>query len=177
MADQTSRPPPPPPVRTSMIDSGWESEPVKGRELPKYEEGPRDLLITRVDDQIQSRIEAMNAPDESRRFTDVTVPDAVVIEDLLPPSEEHTLVEKPSFPSSVPPPTPALGDTPAAPSLLVALRGPVRVAGGEVPLWATIVPVFVLMAVVAALIGGAVSGDSSSGEPATSPSASAEGAA
>src|SRR5262245_20191291 len=34
------------------------------RELPLYEESPRELLVTRVDDQMQARAFAMNAESE-----------------------------------------------------------------------------------------------------------------
>src|SRR5262245_55575515 len=132
MAEQSSDPP----IRASVVDSGWEPEAPKGRELPRYEDSPRDLLITRVDDQIQSRIAAMNAPD---RQTDVTVVDSVPGPPiLLPPLDERTSVDKQRFASSQPPPTADYFEELAAPSLGDALRARVRVAGGQVPLWATV---------------------------------------
>jgi len=148
MAEQSSDPP----IRASVVDSGWEPEAPKGRELPRYEDSPRDLLVTRVDDQIQSRIAAMNAPE---RQTDVTVVDAVPGPPvLLPPIDERTSVDKQKFVSSMPPPAGDYFVEPDPPTLGEALRARVRVAGGQVALWATIVPVLVLTALAAALIGG-----------------------
>jgi len=150
-----------PPIRASVVDSGWEPEAPKGRELPRYEDSPRDLIITRVDDQIQSRIAAMNAPERQSDATVVERAPIPVPPVLLPPLDERTSVDKQRFASSQPPPA---GDyfeqLAAAPSLGEALRARVRVAGGQVPLWATIVPVLLLTALAAALLGGVLGGGS-----------------
>ena len=61
----SERRPDPPEVRASLVDSGWsEPEIQPERILPAYDDGPRDLLVTRVDDQIQSRIDAMKQTSE-----------------------------------------------------------------------------------------------------------------
>ena len=63
MADR--RPDPPDP-RASLVDSGWSEAPVPSeRELPAYEDVAREALVTRVDDQIQARIAAMNYDDKT----------------------------------------------------------------------------------------------------------------
>jgi hypothetical protein len=154
------RKPDPPALRASVVDSGWEPEQPKERELPRYDEPSRELVVTRVDDQIQERAAAMN--EEARASADFTVPDAVASPDLLAPADERTFVDKPPFTSSLPPPHSTTAVDLPAPSLGAALRARVRVAGGEVPLFATIVPVLGLTALFAALIGGVLANSGSS---------------
>src|SRR4051794_24213948 len=60
------RRPDPPDPRASLVDSGWSEAPVPTeRELPAYEDTAREALVTRVDDQIQARIAAMNYDDKT----------------------------------------------------------------------------------------------------------------
>jgi hypothetical protein len=60
------RRPDPPEPRASLVDSGWsEPAPAPERELPAYEDTARDHLVTRVDDQIQARIAAMNVEERT----------------------------------------------------------------------------------------------------------------
>jgi hypothetical protein len=158
------------------VDSGWETEQPKERELPRYDEPSRELLVTRVDDQIQERAAAMN--EEARASADFTVPDADSPPHLLAPADERTFVDKAMpFNSSVPPPHSATEVDAPTPSLGEALRMRVRVAGGEVPLFLVVIPLLGLTALLAALIGGAL-GSSSSGpaSPATSTPSAAAGA-
>lgn len=158
------RKPDPPVIRASIVDSGWETEQPKERELPRYDEPSRELLVTRVDDQIQARAAAMN--EEAQASTDFTVPGAMAPPELLAPADEGTFVDHAlPFPSSLPPPPagPAAGSP--APTLGQALRARVRVAGGEVPLFAVALPVVALTALVAALAGGLL-GSSGASEPA-----------
>lgn len=155
------RKPDPPVLRASVVDSGWEPEQPKERELPRYDEPSRELLVTRVDDQIQERAAAMN--EEARASVDFTVPDAAAPPNLLAPVDERTFVDKAvPFNSSVPPPHSDTNVEAQVPSLGDALRQRVRVAGGEVPLFAAIVPVLALTALFAALIGGMLGGTGSS---------------
>jgi hypothetical protein len=141
-----------PALRASVVDSGWEPEQPKERELPRYDEPSRELVVTRVDDEVQARAAAMN--EEARTFTDLTVPDGAVPPNLVGPADEQTVVDKTMpFTSSQPPHSQAALDV-SAPSLGEALRARVRVAGGEVPLFATILPVLALIALFAAVLGG-----------------------
>src|SRR6187399_696165 len=96
------RRPDPPDPRASLVDSGW-SEPAIApeRELPAYEDAARESLVTRVDDQIQARIAAMNSDDR-------TVAQS-------PPGSPAP--QRPSRPSRPPlPPPPALPPLPPAPA-------------------------------------------------------------
>jgi hypothetical protein len=141
-----------PALRASVVDSGWEPEQPKERELPRYDEPSRELVVTRVDDEVQARAAAMN--EEARTSADLTEPDAVAPTNLVGPVDEMTVVDKTMpFASSHPPYSQTALDVPA-PSLGEALRSRVRVAGGEVPLFATILPVLALVALFAALLGG-----------------------
>jgi hypothetical protein len=169
------RKPDPPVLRASIVDSGWEPEQPKERELPRYDEPTRELLVTRVDDQIQARAAAMN--EEARASTDFTVPDAVAPPHLLVPGDERTVVD-PSVPftSSAPPSLFADDVDLSTPSLGEALRRRVRVAGGDVPLFAVVVPLLGVTALCAALVGG-VLGRSGASAPAASTPAAVDAAA
>jgi hypothetical protein len=164
------RKPDPPVLRASVVDSGWEPEQPKERELPRYDEPTRELLVTRVDDQIQQRAAAMN--EEAQASADFTVPDGAAPPNLLAPVDERTFVDKAMpFNSSVPPPHSATEVDAPTPSLGEALRQRVRVAGGEVPLFAVIIPVLALTALFAALIGGLLAGEGSSASATGAPAA------
>jgi hypothetical protein len=172
------RKPDPPVLRASVVDSGWEPEQPKERELPRYDEPSRELLVTRVDDQMQERAAAMN--EEARASADFTVTDAASPPQLLAPVDERTFVDKSvPFNSSMPPPHSATEVDAPTPSLGEALRNRVRVAGGEVPLFAVIIPLLALTALLAALLGGALgaSGSSAPASESTSPPSAAAGAA
>jgi hypothetical protein len=65
--------------RASVVDSGWSEPAITERQLPRYDEGGREQLVTRVDDQIQARIAAMNYDER----TEVTV--APLTSPLPPP--------------------------------------------------------------------------------------------
>ncbi|HTQ04934.1 MAG TPA: hypothetical protein VMI54_13805 [Polyangiaceae bacterium] len=66
-----------PDPRASLVDSGWsEPAPASERELPSYADSAREHLVTRVDDQIQARIAAMNYEDRT---------DVVDVPNLAPP--------------------------------------------------------------------------------------------
>jgi len=56
----SERRPASPDPRASVVDSGWSEPAITERHLPRYDEGGREQLVTRVDDQIQARIAAMN---------------------------------------------------------------------------------------------------------------------
>jgi hypothetical protein len=145
------RKPDPPLIRASVVDSGWEPEQPKERELPRYEDPSREQIETRVDDQVQARAAAMN--EEARASADFTVPAAPP--HLLVAADEHTHVDHlVPFDSSVPPPQPVMSADALIPSLGEALRGRVRIAGGDVPLFAVVLPVLALVALFAALAGG-----------------------
>jgi hypothetical protein len=97
----SERRPEPPDPRASLVDSGWsEPAPAKERELPSYSDSAREHLVTRVDDQIQARIAAMNYDDR----TDVS--DAPVMSPPPPP---------PPPPPAPPLPQPALPPPPSLP--------------------------------------------------------------
>lgn len=167
------RKPDPPVLRASVVDSGWEPEQPKERELPRYDEPSRELLVTRVDDHMQERAAAMI--EEARASADFTMPDAVAPPNLLPPTDERTFVDRAvPFNSSVPPPGAEPADAFSVPSLGEALRRRVRVAGGEVPLFAAVIPVLALTALFAALIGGLL-GSSSGSEPVTTAAGASSG--
>jgi hypothetical protein len=170
------RKPDPPVLRASIVDSGWEPEQPKERELPRYDDPARELLVTRVDDQVQARAAAMN--EEARASAaDLTVPDGTAPASLVGPADERTVVDKAlPFNSSEPPPHLSPTFDEPAPSLGEALRMRVRVAGGEVPLFATIVPVLALGALFAALLGGLL-GSAGSRAPAPDAAAASSGAA
>jgi hypothetical protein len=62
----SERRPEPPDPRASLVDSGWSDAALAPeRELPAYEDTAREALVTRVDDQIQARIAAMNSDDRT----------------------------------------------------------------------------------------------------------------
>jgi hypothetical protein len=108
--------------------------------LPSY--GRFQEPVTKVDDQIDRRISAMQAQAEepANESTDVgqfraemTNPGRVAANtsaEMLPPA-------------------------PLPPTLLGALRQSVRFAGGELPLWGVMVPAFVAMAVIVGLVAAA----------------------
>jgi hypothetical protein len=167
------RKPDPPALRASVVDSGWEPEQPKERELPRYDEPSRELLVTRVDDQIQARAAAMN--EEARASV---APDSAPPPGLLAPADERTFVDKATpFTSTVPPPHSETALETPVPSLGQALRTRVRVAGGEVPLFATIVPLLGLTALFAALLGGVLASAGSSASADVAPASSVAGPA
>jgi hypothetical protein len=145
------RKPDPPLIRASVVDSGWEPEQPKERELPRYDDPGRELLETRVDDQVQERAAAMN--EEARTSVDFTVPAASP--HLLAPAEEHTHVDR-VVPFESAPPDEDTTMEERVPSLGDALRERVRVAGGEVPLFAVVLSLLALAVLFAALLGGAL---------------------
>jgi hypothetical protein len=110
----SERRPDPPDPRASLVDSGWSEvpAPTKERDLPSYDDGGRDHLVTRVDDQIQARIAAMN--DEATSTADGTVP--------LPSFEA---VPSPPPPPPPPPPLP-MPRAPSRPPPPVTQRAPSR---------------------------------------------------
>jgi hypothetical protein len=61
----SERRPASPDPRASVVDSGWSEPAPSERHLPRYDEGGREQLVTRVDDQIQARIAAMNYEDRT----------------------------------------------------------------------------------------------------------------
>jgi hypothetical protein len=141
-----------PALRASVVDSGWEPEQPKERELPRYDEPSRELLVTRVDDQVQARAAAMN--EEARASADLTVPDGVPPPSLTSPAEDWTVVDQAApFNSSEPPNSQTVVEAPVV-GVGEALRTRVRFAGGKVSLIAVLVPVFAVVASVAALLGG-----------------------
>src|SRR5688500_15927543 len=81
-----------PALRASVVDSGWEPEQPKERELPRYDEPSRELVVTRVDDEVQARAAAMN--EEARTSTDLTVPDGAAPTNLVGPADEMTVVDQ-----------------------------------------------------------------------------------
>jgi hypothetical protein len=94
----SERRPDPPDPRASLVDSGWsEPAPAVERELPSYGDTAREHLVTRVDDQIQARIAAMNNEDRTE------VGDGPV----LSPSPPPPLPLPPPPPPPLPPPSPS----------------------------------------------------------------------
>src|SRR4051794_857845 len=93
----SERRPAAPDPRASLVDSGW-SEPAVAEEraLPSYDDGGREHLITRVDDEIQARIAAMNYDERA----DVTVTTGPAPARPLPPPPPLPVPQLP------PPPAP-----------------------------------------------------------------------
>ena len=118
----SERRPIPPDPRASLVDSGWSEPAPPERELPRYEDAGREALVTRVDDQIQARIAAMNYEDRTEvtgapstspvppppPLPQVPRPAPPPLPELKPaPIDEHTVVDsEPAPTSSLPPTTP-----------------------------------------------------------------------
>jgi hypothetical protein len=136
----SERRPVPPDPRASLVDSGWSEPAPAERELPRYDEGGRDHLVTRVDDQIQARIAAMNYEDR----TEVTgAPVASPVPPPPPPLPQrpqpphrpqpppirHIVAPPPPLPDLVPAPTEErtiVDSEPAPTSSLPPLAAPSR---------------------------------------------------
>jgi hypothetical protein len=149
----SERRPDPRDIRASLVDSGWTSpEPQPVRELPAYGEAAREHLVTRVDDQIQSRVDAMTQIEVEEGLGDKT---KVGPPGVFPPGAVPFIrFDEPT----------ALELAADAPGFREALLQRVRFAGGTVPLW-TIVTVMGLVAVAAAaLVAGAVASRSDAPE-------------
>lgn len=116
-----------PDPRASLVDSGWtEPAPPAERELPSY--GPdsaREHLVTRVDDQIQARIAAMNYED---RTDVVDVPNFGSPPPSAPPTKSrphHAPVPAmKSRPQHAPPQTSPAPEAPARPQHAAPLPPP-----------------------------------------------------
>lgn len=80
----SERRPASPDPRASVVDSGWSEPAATERQLPRYDEGGREQLVTRVDDQIQARIAAMNY-DERTEVTSAPVASPVPPPPPYPP--------------------------------------------------------------------------------------------
>lgn len=109
----SGRRPEPPEPRASLVDSGWsEPAPVPERELPAYEDAAREALVTRVDDQIQARIAAMNY--EDRTDTHDLPPMSTPAPPPPPLPPPPSTVRNPA-PSRPPPPSARKSKPPPAP--------------------------------------------------------------
>jgi hypothetical protein len=116
----SERRPDPPDPRASLVDSGWsELAPAEERELPSYADSAREHLVTRVDDQIQARIAAMNYDDRTE-VSGVPVlsppppPPLPLPQPQLPPPPLP--LPQPQLPPTLPPPPPpALRSQPRQP--------------------------------------------------------------
>ena len=96
----SERRPAPPDPRASLVDSGWSDAALSPeRELPAYEDSAREHLVTRVDDQIQARIAAMNSDDRTE-----VVSSPLASSPLAAPPPSRPL---PPLPPPLPPPPPS----------------------------------------------------------------------
>jgi hypothetical protein len=140
----SERRPDPRDIRASLVDSGWTSpEPQPVRELPAYGEAPREHLVTRVDDQIQSRVDAMKELEVEEILSDKTkVGPGVLPLGAIPVIrfDEPTALE-------------LVADLPGVKD---ALKQRVRFAGGAVPLWSIVTVLGLVAIALAALVAGAV---------------------
>ncbi len=122
------------------------------RELPAYGEAAREHLVTRVDDQIQSRVDAMTQ---------------IEVEEV--PGDKTKVGPPGVFPPGAVPfirfdePT-ALELAADAPSWKEALRQRVRFAGGTVPLWSIVTVLGLITVAVTALAAGAIASRSDAPE-------------
>lgn len=141
----SERRPDPRDIRASLVDSGWTSpEPQPVRELPAYGEAAREHLVTRVDDQIQSRVEEMRRIEVEEILGDQT---KVGPPGVLPPGAVPFIkINEPT----------ALELMADLPSVKEALRQRVRFAGGTVPLWSIVTVIGLVAVASAALVAGAV---------------------
>jgi hypothetical protein len=189
----SERRPDPPEVRASVVDSGWgdpDEEPE--RILPVYEDPPRELLVTRVDDQIQARVDAMKRNSESQldplsQTLEPTTTRAVLPQLPPPPlpigpapaQQALNPGDRTTPFVSVPPPAQAMhafvNPYEPGPGLGEALRQRITLLGGQLPLWGVLVPLLLVMGVVAALFGSLVAGSGAASEPQSAAVASAPG--
>ena len=87
----------------SLVDSGWAEAEQPERVLPRYEDAPREHLITRVDDQIQSRLDEMRESVASER-----APGSLDVTKVGGAPNQRSRPEQSSpRASSLPPPPPA----------------------------------------------------------------------
>lgn len=149
----SERRPDPRDIRASLVDSGWTSpEPQPVRELPAYGEAAREHLVTRVDDQIQSRVDAMTQIEVEEIPADKT---KVGPPGLYPPGGAPFIkFDEPT----------ALELAAELPGVKDALRQRVRFAGGAVPLWTIVTVVGLVVVALAALVAGAVASRSDAPE-------------
>lgn len=94
--------------RASLVDSGWSEPEVPERVLPRYEDAPREHLVTSIDDQIQSRLDEMResvASDRAPNSFEVTKVGGA-------PSPRSRPDHSAPRPSSMPPPAPSRPRTP-----------------------------------------------------------------
>lgn len=183
----SERRPDPPEVRASLVDSGWsEPETQPERVLPAYDDPPRDLLVTRVDDQIQSRLDEMRRASEpslellSKTVDPATKPrrasseERTVVNQITPFANQPTELAMPvpvPLPAPLPPPEPIhaiVNPYEPGPSLREALRQRVSMLGGQLPLWGVLVPLLVVTALVTLLLGSLLSGPETSVRPSAS---------
>jgi hypothetical protein len=133
--------------RASLVDSGWSEAEAPERVLPRYEDAPREHLVTRIDDQIQSRLDEMresvasDPPPNSFEVTKVggapnqrSRPDhSAPRHSSMPPPPPS----RPRTPMTLPPPSrpppPALGLTPSLPPLPVMPRASSLPAAPSLP--------------------------------------------
>jgi hypothetical protein len=183
------------------VDSGWgEPDDEPERILPIYEERPRELLVTRVDDQIQARVDAMKRHSDAQldplsQTLEPTTARPYQLPQLPPPPPPPLPLPLPPPPPSVPPPPVEARNATFAsvpppvqamhaivnpyepgPSLRDALRQRVTVLGGQLPLWGALVPLFFLTALAGGFLGGTLSGADGQKESNAAPAASARGA-
>jgi hypothetical protein len=172
------RRPDPPDLRASLVDSGWsEPEIQPERVLPAYEDSPRDALVTRVDDQIQARLDAMRQQSESQ--IEAASQAAQPSSNPPRPSQERTVFDQATpFVSSLPPTQPIepfVNPYERGPSVREALLKRVTLLGAQLPLWGALAPLLLGTALVAALLGAVLFGSESGSErlgstPAAAPS-------
>jgi hypothetical protein len=147
----SERRPDPRDIRASLVDSGWTSpEPQPVRELPAYGDAPREHLVTRVDEQIQSRVDAMKQLEAEEILSGQT---KVGPPGMLPLGAVPVIrIDEPT----------ALELVADLPGVKEALKQRVRFAGGAVPLWSIVTVLGLVAIALAALVAGAVA---SRGDP------------